>query len=221
MGSHVFLEAEIWPFFGGGLGAVSSVGYRFCRLGTEPTKNHFGRTSAPPASFGKFGIFLAHRNRVCVAQISCSDDVGWFHPSFSRYSLFTGFCRGLGEFLGEISRPPGARNGPKMPKNVFSRVWEPFWAKRPPTKFDHMIYAAPVNPVGVPCDPGREIWPDVSSVGARFCQFRTRKKSKRVFYFSLRFQKMCFQARNGPQTLKRWIFPVLGAVLGETPADQI
>ena len=27
-----------------------------------------------------------------------------------------------------------------------------------------------------------------------------------------------FQARNGPETLKKWIFLVLGAVLGETPA---
>ena len=30
-----------------------------------------------------------------------------------------------------------------------------------------------------------------------------------------------FQAENGPQTLERLIFPVLGAVLGETPTDQI
>ena len=28
------------------------------------------------------------------------------------------------------------------------------------------------------------------------------------------------QARNGPKMLENWIFPVLGAVLGETPADQ-
>ena len=28
-------------------------------------------------------------------------------------------------------------------------------------------------------------------------------------------------AQNGPKTPKKWIFPVLGAVLGETPASQI
>ena len=69
------------------------------------------------------------------------------------------------------------------------------------------------------------------------------------FFFPLRFQKMClrrersdfrdffrplvppargahrkdtrFQAQNGPQTSKKWIFPVLGAVLDEIPANQI
>ena len=30
-----------------------------------------------------------------------------------------------------------------------------------------------------------------------------------------------FQAQNGPPILKKWIFPALGAVLGETPAEQI
>ena len=29
------------------------------------------------------------------------------------------------------------------------------------------------------------------------------------------------RARNGPKPPKKWIFPVLGAVLGQTPADQI
>ena len=32
---------------GGGLGAISSVDRRFCLLGTQPTKNRFGRNSAP------------------------------------------------------------------------------------------------------------------------------------------------------------------------------
>ena len=39
------------------------------------------------------------------------------------------------------------------------------------------------------------------------------------FFSLLRVQH--FQVRNGPETLKKWIFPVLAAVLGETPADQI
>ena len=33
-----------------------------------------------------------------------------------------------------------------------------------------------------------------------------------------------FRGRPGPQTgqkAKKWIFPVLGAILGETPADQV
>ena len=31
---------------------------------------------------GVFGIFLAHRNRVRIAQLSYIDDVGWCLPNF-------------------------------------------------------------------------------------------------------------------------------------------
>ena len=90
--SHVSLGRGIWLFWGA-LRAISSVGDRFCRLGTQPTKLSFGRNSEPPASFGNV---VAHRNRVWVAQLSYSDNVGGFQPSFSRKSRLTGFWRGLG-----------------------------------------------------------------------------------------------------------------------------
>ena len=45
---------------------------------------------------GVFGNVLAHRNRVRVAKLSYSDDVGGFYPSFLRKSRFAGFWRGLG-----------------------------------------------------------------------------------------------------------------------------
>ena len=43
-----------------------------------------------------FGNVLAHRNRVPAAQLSYSDNVGGFHPTFSRKWRFAGFWRGLG-----------------------------------------------------------------------------------------------------------------------------
>ena len=45
---------------------------------------------------GVFGNVLPHRNRVRVAELSYSDDVGGFHLSFLRKLRFTGFWRGLG-----------------------------------------------------------------------------------------------------------------------------
>ena len=51
------------------------------------------------------GDVLAHQNRVRVAQLSYSDDVGWFHLSFSRKSEFTGFLRGLGTERNSGSQP--------------------------------------------------------------------------------------------------------------------
>ena len=98
--------------FGEGLGAVSSVGAQFCQLGTQPTKNCFGRNLAPPV----LGIFLAHQNRVPVSQLSCSDDVGWFHASFSRNSRFTGFWRGLGDLENFFCGRLGPKTGQKRPK---------------------------------------------------------------------------------------------------------
>ena len=89
-----------------GLGAILSVGDRFCRLGTQPTKIRFGRNSAPPGSFGNV---LAHRNRICVAQLSYSDNAGGFHPSFPGDSRFTGFWRGLGTWR---------NSGPKLTKRI-------------------------------------------------------------------------------------------------------
>ena len=96
--------------FAGGLGAVSSVGDRFRWLGTQPTKNRFATRHHRPV----FGIFLAQRNRVCVAQLSCCDEVACFHTSFSRNSRFPGFRRGLGDL--EKFRDPVW--GPERVKNA-------------------------------------------------------------------------------------------------------
>ena len=94
-----------------------SVGDRLCWLGTQPEKNRFGCNSAPTASFPGF---LADQNHVHVAQLSCSDNVGQCHPSFSRNSLFTCFWRGLGDFrLWKFRGRPGPETGPKRPKVDF------------------------------------------------------------------------------------------------------
>ena len=89
---------------------------------------------------------MAHRNRVRVEQLSGSDEVGWFHPSFARNSRLTVFWR-----VWRTERNLAAARGPKLAKNT--QKWA-FWAKRRLTKFDRMLYADPVNPVWVPCDPG-------------------------------------------------------------------
>ena len=92
----------------GGLGAISSVRDW---LGTHPSKNHFGRNSAPPESF------LAHQNRVRVAQLS---NISPFDGSDScgRNLRFTGFWGSGG--LREISRLPGARSTGKVDFLSFS-----------------------------------------------------------------------------------------------------
>ena len=146
MGSHVSLGPEMWPCLGG-LGAVPLVRDQFCRLGTQLAKNCFGFNLTPPT--GIFGISLARRNRVRAAQLSCSNDVGWFHPFFFlRNSRLTNFWRGLGDlqkFRGRLAPKTG-------PKRGFSRCGGPFWAKRPVSKFDHilLICADPVAPVWAP-----------------------------------------------------------------------
>ena len=50
LGSHVSPGSEIRALWGG-LGVISSVGDRFCLLGTQPTKNCFSRNLAAPGSF--------------------------------------------------------------------------------------------------------------------------------------------------------------------------
>ena len=71
--------------------------------------------------------------------------------------------------LGEILRPPGAQNGPKIPKSGFPRSSGPFWPKRPPTKFDRMLNADPVNPLWGPMCP----WgPGYGRFGGRWGPFR-------------------------------------------------
>ena len=51
---------------GGGLGAISSVGDLFCRLGSQPTKkNCFGHNAAPLASVRDF--FGSSGPRLCGA----------------------------------------------------------------------------------------------------------------------------------------------------------
>ena len=109
LGSHVPLGPRIWPFWGA-LGAISSVGDRFCLLGTQ-----LGKTTILTRTRRHRGVFeriLAHRKGVRVGQLSYSDDVWGFQPSFSRKSRFTGFWKGLA----------GQRNsGPQPTKKLRSK----------------------------------------------------------------------------------------------------
>ena len=103
---------------GGGGGGwrhfVSWVRRIFCRLGT--------RQKTVSTVTGRhrriFGIILAHRTRVRVAQISYYNNVGWFHPSVSGKSRFTGFWRGLGD-LKKFRTPTDKKSSePKNSKNM-------------------------------------------------------------------------------------------------------
>ena len=53
LGSHVSLGSEIRALWGG-LGSISLVGDRFGLVGSQPTKNHFGRNSVLLGSFWEF-----------------------------------------------------------------------------------------------------------------------------------------------------------------------
>ena len=106
LGSHVSLGPGIWPF-GGGLGAVSSVGDRLCLLGTQLTKKtHFGRNSAPPGRFWEIFGSLEAGDRCATFVLPPLPMVR--PPSAAIRDLL--FFRGSGG-LREISR---ARLGPKM-----------------------------------------------------------------------------------------------------------
>ena len=87
-----------------------------------------------------FRIVLAHR--VCVALLSCSHEFGWFHTGFSRNLRFSGFWRGLGDFV--------AARGPKRYKSAQKWIFLVLGAvlgETPANQLDHMLYADPVNPV--------------------------------------------------------------------------
>ena len=78
--------------------------------------------------------------------------------SCGRNSRFTGFLGVRG--LREISQPPGAQSGPKMPQKRMFPVLGPFWAKCAPTKFDRLLSADPVNSCLGPHVSFRpQIWP--------------------------------------------------------------
>ena len=83
-------------------------------------------------------------------------------------SRFTGFGGSGGKR--NFAAPFGAQNWPKTPNGGFSRSWGPFWAKHPPTKFDHTLNADPVNPMWTPMSPlGPEILGFEAGLGARTC----------------------------------------------------
>ena len=65
-----------------------------------------------------FGNVLAHWDCVRVAQLSYSDDVGWFHPSFPRKSRFTAFRRGLGTWRNSGPLPTKKFGPEKNRQNV-------------------------------------------------------------------------------------------------------
>ena len=81
LGSHVSLGHGIWPFWGGAGGHFVSWGPV---LSVRNPTNKKPVLAITRRHRGVFGNVLAHRNRVRVAQLSYSDDVGGFHPSFLR-----------------------------------------------------------------------------------------------------------------------------------------
>ena len=102
---------------------------------------------------GVFGSFLGHRNRVRVAhELSYILHFRWFgllRPQFAIYWIFLGSGR-----LEKKLRPhSGPKTNQKRRKGGFSRSWGPFWANRPPTKFDRMRNPDAVNPVWSPMCP--------------------------------------------------------------------
>ena len=94
---------------------------------------------------------MAHRKRVCVAQLSYSRDFRWFGLLRPQFAIYW--------FLGDLgternfAAPFRPRKGAKTPKSGFSRSWGPFWARCPPTKVVCMLNADPVNPVWGPMCP--------------------------------------------------------------------
>ena len=79
--------------FLGGWGPFRQLGAGFVCQGPNPQKTVSAVTQRHRRVFR---TFLAHWNRVCVAQLSNCDDVGWVHPSLSINSRSTGFPIGLG-----------------------------------------------------------------------------------------------------------------------------
>ena len=62
---------------------------------------------------GVFGNVLAHRNRVHVAQLSYSDDVGGFHPSFFEKIAIYWFLEGSGHLEKFRAPTDKKKNDPK------------------------------------------------------------------------------------------------------------
>ena len=86
---------------------------------------------------GEFSGFLAYCNRVCVAQLSYSDDVGWFHPSLFQKIAIYWLLEGFGH-LEKFRAPTNTRTRKKLKdtlkflsfvaasKNIFSSQPEHF-----------------------------------------------------------------------------------------------
>ena len=114
---------------------------------TFPAGRRFGRNLAPPGSLRDFLDPPEPRLRCAIFVHRTLSTVR--PPSCGRNSPFTGFWGGLRnseKFRGR----PGPKTGPTRRKGGFSRSWGPFCAKRPPTKFDRVVNADPVDPVWGP-----------------------------------------------------------------------
>ena len=149
---------------------------------------------------GVFGIFLAHRNWICVAQLSNTLHFRWFGLLRSQFAIYWMFG-GLGDR--EIFRPPpGPETGQKRPKGGFSWSWGAFWAKRPPAKFDWLVNADPVTLFGVPCVPGVRDTGALGGAGGRFVSWGPvssvrgptgkNNSNQKKCCFQLRFQRAYF-----------------------------
>ena len=127
---------------------------------------------------------------------------GFFWPIETAFALlnFRTFCTfevrppavaicDLLDFWGsrdKFHRHPGPEMGQRRRKSGFSRSWGPFWAKRPPTKFDRMLNADPVNLVWGPmCPWGPRYGPFFFGGGAKILNT----------LFLLRFQRAHFRRK--------------------------
>ena len=135
LGSHVSLGPGIWPFWGA-LGAISSVGGRFCLLGTQPTKKPFwpqlGATGDFSGMFWLIETAFALRNfrTVCIFDGSASCDRN------SQFARFWGFSAPR-----EI--PFGTLNGLKTPPK---RTFPPLGAVVGETLTDQMSLRGQYGP---------------------------------------------------------------------------
>ena len=125
-----------------------SVGGQFYHLWTQLTNKRFAHNSAP---LGKFRFFLAHRNRVRIAQLSYIFAFSTYRPPSTaiRDSLVFRGLRACKKFRCR----PGPETGQKRCKSGFFRSSGPFTAKCLPTKFDRTMNAGTGNRVWGPMCP--------------------------------------------------------------------
>ena len=108
------------------------------KLLLEPLRPYFGATG--PGDFSRIFSLLATAFALCDAVHFRYSSL--LRPQFAIYC----FLGGLADLVKLCGRP-GPETGQKHRKSGFSQSCGPFWAKRPPTKFDRTLNAGTQNPV--------------------------------------------------------------------------